>query len=194
MSLSAARPGVPVDAWTSATAGVGERTEVVDGELVVKKVGGNPHHRIAARLALEFEDQWPNTYAAAPGNWAIHLAPDGTVVTGRIPDVLVNGPALNADSVCTELPRAAVEVWSPGNTLAEMNEKRSEYLKAHLPVLLEAYLTAEQQVHLEWLVNNGETWLSAGTAVGRTPLSIAADDRHPAFTVVPNDLLGRGRS
>ncbi|WP_432548400.1 Uma2 family endonuclease [Kineococcus sp. SYSU DK004] len=194
MSLSAARLGVPVQTWTSAKAGVGERLEVVDGKLVVKKVGGNPHHRIAARLALEFEDQWPDAYAAAPGNWAITLAPDGTVVHGRIPDVLVDGPSLNEDAVCTQLPRAAVEVWSPSNTLAEMNDKRSEYRRAHLPVLLEAYLTAEQQVHLEWLLNTGDKWLTIATAVGDAPLHVPASDAHPAFGVVPNDLLGRGRT
>ncbi|GAB3217857.1 hypothetical protein GCM10027586_10840 [Kineococcus gypseus] len=194
MSLSAARLGVALATWTSATAEVGQRIEVVDGELVVKKVGGNPHHRIATRLALAFEEQWPGSYAAAPGNWAITLAPDGSVLSGRIPDVLVDGPALNEDPVCTEVPRAAVEVWSPGNTLAEMNEKRSEYLKAHLPVLLEAYLTAEQQVHLEWLDNAGHSWRTAATAVGETLLDIPASDAHPAFRVVPNDLLGRGRS
>lgn len=186
--------GVPVETWTSAVAGVGERIEVVDGELVIRKVGGNPHHRIATRLAPAFENQWPGVYAAAPGNWAITLAPDGTVEQGRIPDVLVDGPSSNADPVCTEVPRAAAEVWSPGDTLAEMNEKRSQYLRAGLPVLSEAYSTAEQQVHLERLVNDGQTWRTAGTAGGATALTVPADDAHPGFTVVPDDLLGRGRS
>jgi hypothetical protein len=192
MSLSARSLGVPVDTWTSARAGFEERIEVVGGELVIRKVGGNPHHRIAQRLALEFEAQWDGVYASAPGNWAVQLGHDGSVLLGRIPDVLVDGPSLNTHAVCVEVPRAVVEVWSPGNTLGEMNEKRSDYLTAHLPVLVEAYLTPEQQVHLEWLVNAHDAWVSTGTAVGDTPLVITATSEHPAFSVVPNHLLGRG--
>ncbi|NAZ75609.1 hypothetical protein GTQ99_09280 [Kineococcus sp. T13] len=190
MSVSAPRLGVPTDTWTSASAGFNERIEVVDGELTIRRIGGNPHHYIAQRLAQEFEAQWER-YATAPGNWAITLAPDGSVLQGRIPDVLVNGESLITDEVYRGTPDAAVEVWSPGNTLGEMNDKRAQYRTAGLPVLLEAYLTDGATVHLEWLTNAGTHWASAAVAAGDSQLTVPANDLHPAFSVVPNALLRR---
>ncbi|MCI2238007.1 Uma2 family endonuclease [Paenibacillus sp. TRM 82003] len=89
------------------------------------------------------------------------------------------------------MPDAVVEVWSPGNTLAEMNDKRGQYRRAQLPVLLEAYLADGGDVHLEWLSNAGSHWASTAVAAGESTLSVPATDQHPAFSVVPNALLRR---
>ena len=63
-----------------------------------------------------------------------------------------------------------------------------ELRTAGLPVLVEAFLTDSGDVHLEWLIQEGGRWATAGLAVGDTQLSIA--DPRP-FTVVPNSLLRR---
>ncbi|WP_432562028.1 Uma2 family endonuclease [Kineococcus sp. SYSU DK003] len=191
MSLGAAQLGVPVDTWLSAPAGFLEVVEVVDGVLVIKKVGGNPHHIIARRLADEFERQW-DVVATAPGNWAVEMAPDGSVVRGRIPDVLVNGPELFTEDVHVGVPVAAVEVWSPSNMLREMNEKRAEYRNAGLPVLLEAFLSDSGDVHLDWMVNLRSHWSTVAASEGDTILDVPAlSGVHEAFAVVPNTLLRR---
>lgn len=157
---------------------------------MVGQIGGNPHHYVARRLAEQFERQWAGVTASAPGNWALHRDAVGRVQLGRIPDVLVDGDGdgLLADEVFDGLPDAAVEVWSPGNTRADMNDKRRDYRLAGLPVLVEAFLTDSRDVHLEWLVNDRDRWLSVAVATGEQPLKVA--DPRP-FHVVPNDLLRR---
>ena len=178
---------VTVDAWLAAIETGDQLVEVVGGALVSKRVGGNPHHYLARRLAEEFERQWRGVTATAPGNWAVETAGD-VIVVGRMPDVLVDGDSLLSDPIFLGVPDAVVEVWSPSNTLGEMNDKRREYRTAGLPVLVEAFLTDSGDVHLEWLIQEGGRWATAGLAVGDTQLSIA--DPRP-FTVVPNALLGR---
>lgn len=81
---------------------------------------------------------------------------------------------------------SAVEVWSPGNTLGEMNDKRAEYREAGLPVFLEAFLTDAGDVRLEWLVRGDRRWESLATAAGERELLVT--DPRP-FRVVPNALL-----
>ena len=57
MSTSAVRSGVTIGEWVAAPVSPLELLEVVAGKLVVKRVGGNPHHYLARRLAEEFERQ-----------------------------------------------------------------------------------------------------------------------------------------
>lgn len=177
---------VAVADWVAAERDLLEVVEVVDGEFVIKRLGGNPHHYIARRLAQAFEEQWRGAIATAPGNWALQLGVDGQVVLGRVPDVLVDGRQVLTESVFAGVPDAVVEVWSPGNTLAEMNAKRREYRATGLPVLLEAFLTDEGDVHLEWLANEDGRWASVAVAAGFGRLAVTEPRR---FTVVPNDLL-----
>jgi len=186
MSQSAADIGVAPDVWISAMAGFAESVEVVNGEFVVRRVGGNPHHYVARRLAEEFERQWPGVTASAPANWALERGVDGKILLGRIPDVLVDGDDLITEEVFAGVPHAVVEVWSPGNTLAEMNTKRGEYRVAGLPVLLEVFLTESRDVHLEWTTNDGLRWTSAAVAAGEQLLHVT--EPRP-FSVTPNDLL-----
>ena len=186
--MAAEARAVPLERWLDRPPDAA-LVEVVRGELVVKLVGGNPHHYLARRLAEEFERQWPGTVATAPGNWALELTHDGRVVTGRMPDVLVDGAALLTAPVFTGVPDAVVEVWSPGNGAAARWEKRLEYRRAGLPALLEAYLADDGEVHLDWLVpdrEHGASWLSLATASGSRSLVVPAPR---PFEVRPDDLL-----
>ncbi len=86
------------------------------------------------------------------------------------------------------VPEAVVEVWSPGDTLGEMNAKRAEYRAAGLPVLLEVFLTESRDVHLEWTVNSGGLrWTSMAVAAGEQPLHVV----EPRPSIIPNELLRR---
>ena len=187
MSVPATVGGVSVEAWVQAPTSLLEVLEVVGGELVVKRVGGNPHHYLARRLAEEFERQWPGTVAVAPGNWALRVQ-DGRVQLGRVPDVLVDGDALLTEPVFVGVPDAAVEVWSPSNTLGEMNSKRQEYRDAGLPVLVEAYITDSGDVRLEWLRQGTGRWETIAVTAGENRLQIT--EPRP-FQVTPNELLRR---
>jgi Uma2 family endonuclease len=187
VSVPATVGGVSVEAWVQAPTSLLQLVEVVGGEFVVKRVGGNPHHYLARRLAEEFERQWPGTVAVAPGNWGLRVH-DGRVQLGRVPDVLVDGDALLTEPVFAGVPDAAVEVWSPSNTLGEMNAKRQEYRDAGLPVLVEAYITDSGDVRLEWLRQGGGRWDTIAVATGDNPLEIPGPR---PFRVLPNGLLRR---
>ena len=177
---------VTVDAWLAAIETGDQLVEVVGGALVSRRVAT----RITTWLAGwpgSSSGRWRGVTATAPGNWAVETAGD-VIVVGRMPDVLVDGDSLLSDPIFLGVPDAVVEVWSPSNTLGDMNDKRREYRTAGLPVLVEAFLTDSGDVHLEWLIQEGGRWATAGLAVGDTLLSIA--DPRP-FTVVPHSLLRR---
>ncbi|WP_205752714.1 Uma2 family endonuclease [Cryptosporangium phraense] len=175
-----------VSEWMAATAGDLEWVEVSDGKFVVKRLGGNPHHIVACELRNEFLRQWPESVAAAPGHWALRAFGEDHVSIARIPDVLVNGPAVRSTSIFAGTPDAVVEVWSPTNTLAEMNVKRREYRDAGAAVFLEAFLTDTFDVHLQWYVLDQGQWVLQAAAEGARELRV--EGPRP-FTVVPNSLL-----
>jgi Uma2 family endonuclease len=193
VSVPATGGGVTVDEWLAAEAGLLEYVEVLGGQFVIKRVGGNPHAQVARRLANAFEEQW-GVVAAAPGRWAVETTPDGRLLVGREPDVLVDGDSLDTDTVFFGVPDVAVEVWSPTNTLAEMNAKRREYHAAGLPVFVEAYITDSGDVHLEWFVRDDAhagRWTTVGAAAGDSALTVTVPR---AFRVVRNQLLRSWRS
>ena len=186
MSMAISQIGITVDQWLAAEAGPFERVEIVNGEFVMRRVGGNPHHYVAKRLSEEFERQWPGVIAAPPAQWGLEVMDDGTLVTGRFPDVLVDGESLVTEPIFVGVPQAVVEVWSPSNTLAEMNRKRREYREGGAPVFIEAFLTDTLDVHLEWLAVQDGRWVSVGAASGTSELRVIGER---PFSVVPNSLL-----
>jgi Uma2 family endonuclease len=180
--------GITIEDWVNAARGPYERAEISNGEFVFRRVGGNPHHFVAHRLAEEFMRQWPEVIAAPPGHWALECTSEGRVIRGRFPDVLVDGESLITDPVFVGVPHVVVEVWSPENTLAEMNAKRFEYCAAGAPVFLEGFLTEDGDVHLEWQELDRGRWQFVAAAQGERELRV--EGPRP-FAVVPNDLLRR---
>ena len=188
MSMPAIATGITIDDWVNAVTGPFERAEISNGEFVLRRVGGNPRHRVAFGLAKEFDRQWPEAVVSAPGQWGLEFDAAGDLISGRYPDVLVDGEALNTDPVFVGTPQAVVEVWSPTNTLAEMNAKRSQYSAAGAPVFVEAFLTEGGDVHLEWQELDGGRWRFVAAARGEGELRVGG--ARP-FAVVPNALLRR---
>ena len=95
---------------------------------------------------------------------------------------------LLTEPVFVGVPDAVVEVWSPSNTLREMNEKRREYREAGLSVLVEASVTDSGDVRLEWLRRSGRRWETVAVAAGEDALEVTQPRR---FQAVPNDLIRR---
>jgi Uma2 family endonuclease len=186
--MSMPATGITIEDWVNAATGPYERVEISNGEFVFRRIGGNPHHRVAYRLAEEFMRQWPGVIAVPPGHWGLELTPEGRVMRGRFPDVLVDGESLITDPVFVGVPQVVVEVWSPENTLAEMNTKRSEYRTAGAPAFLEGFLTDTGEVHLEWQELDRDRWRFVAAAGGETELRV--EGPRP-FVVVPNALLRR---
>ena len=163
-----------------------QRVEVFDGEFVATRIGGNPHHYLASRLAQQIESQWEGVRATAPGLWVLELTTSGDVAVGRYPDVLVDGDAIVRDPAFRGVPFAVVEVWSPSNTLAEMNQKRGEYLRGLAECMVEAQILSTGTVRIEWFVNAGSHWRVEGAAEGPDPLDVQLPR---PFRLIPDSLL-----
>ena len=186
MSAVSVERGIPLVQWVAQPWTDDARVEVAGGAFVVTRIGGNPHHYLASRLARQFEDQWSGCRATAPGLWVIDATVSGDVVVGRFPDVLVDGDDLITAPAYVGRPLAVVEVWSPSNTLAEMNQKRVEYLRGGAAVMLEAQVLDGGMIRLEWFVNAGDHWRAEHAAEGPDELVVASPR---AFSIVPNALL-----
>lgn len=107
----------------------------------------------------------------------------------RQPDGPIDGRALAESDEFRGVPDAVVEVWSPRNTLAEMNAKRREYYDAGTPVFVEAYISDLGDVRLDWQVPTDRRgiWQTSAAAAGDIPLVI---DAPRPFRVIPNELRG----
>lgn len=186
MSAVFVERGVPLEEWLSQAWIDDTRVEVSGGEFVVTRIGGNPHHYLASRLAQQFELQWSGVRATAPGLWFIEASGSGEVAVGRYPDVLVDGDDLLSSPAYVGQPLAVVEVWSPTNTLGEMNQKRIEYLRGGALCMLEAQVLTGGTVRLEWFVNAGSHWSVEGAAEG--PDELVVELPRP-FRIVPDVLL-----
>lgn len=186
MSVAYAHRGVPVKVWLAQPWTADTRSEVVDGELVVTRIGGNSHHYLATRLAQQFELQWRGVRATAPGLWLLESTSSGSVNTGRYPDVLVDGDEIVTLPAYSGHPLAVVEVWSPTNTLAEMNQKRFEYLRGRAACFVEAQVLLTGAVRLEWFLNAGDHWRNLCSVEGQDELVV---ELPRPFALVPDSLL-----
>src|SRR4051794_20330640 len=107
--------------------------ELVDGVLVEKAMGFKEACLAGALLALLRDFVVPRNLGLVSGaDGMVRLFPDLI----RIPDVAfvawdrIPGGRMPADPVPQLAPDLAVEVLSPGNTVAEMARKRLEYFRA----------------------------------------------------------------
>ena len=157
--------------------------ELVDGVLVEKTVGASE-----SSLALLLGHFLLNF--VLPRRLGVVLGPDGTIRLNptlvRIPDVSffsrerLPGGRLPAEAIPLLVPDLAVEVLSPSNTTAEMDQKLRDYFAAG--VLLVWYLDPKQKtVRVYEAVDRVTTLDETGTLDGGAVL--------PGFTLKVGDWL-----
>ncbi len=105
-----------------------ERLEYVDGELRERNVGGKSHARVQANLShvlVEYVRAHPPGYVAA--ELRVRLAgPSG--VEFRLPDLaVVLADTSPEDEYLDRAPDLAVEIRSPGDSIAELLRKMGRY-------------------------------------------------------------------
>ncbi|WP_009630412.1 Uma2 family endonuclease [Synechocystis sp. PCC 7509] len=113
----------------------GDRTELIDGEIITKVSPTSPHSRAQKRLLRRLDDwceqtnlgevnpEWTVTLKRNSVDWA--PVPDLTYIsTSRIPaDWDGQGP-------CPGIPELVIEIISPGQSFGGMTGKATDYLLA----------------------------------------------------------------
>ena len=147
---------------------------------------GTPYHYLADRLARLIENQWPGVRAASPLTWLIESNLSGKVITGRFPDILVGDDSVYREAAFTGQPLLVVEVWSPTDTVAEMNGRRLDYLRAPARYLAEVQVLSVGVVRISCFINAVDHWRFIAGAEGPDELVVDVPNR---FSVVPNKLF-----
>ncbi len=113
----------------------GDRTELVNGEIITKVSPTTPHSRIQKRLLRRLDDwceqmnlgevnpEWTITLKRNSVDWA--PVPDLTYISyERVP---ANWDGLGP---CPGIPELVIEIISPGQSFGEMTSKATDYLLA----------------------------------------------------------------
>lgn len=124
----ASRVQIPVEEYLR-TSYEGADREYVDGEVVERNVGNNPHSEVQWRLGAffwELSKQHP-----------AHGRPELRVRVGerryRVVDLAVYAGEAPTESVPSSPPLIAVEILSPDDRMSEMIEKLREYRQWGVP-------------------------------------------------------------
>ena len=113
----------------------GDRTELVNGEIITKVSSTSPHSRAQKRL-LRLIDDWcvrTNLGEVNP-EWPIALKRHG-IDWAPVPDLtyisLQRVPAdWDGQGLCPGIPELVVEIISPGQSFGSMTSKATDYLLA----------------------------------------------------------------
>jgi Uma2 family endonuclease len=125
---------VSVEEYLRTSYAVGD-CEYVDGEIVERNVGEIDHGDLQSRILVYLATHYPKFWAAA----AVRTQVKSKRI--RVPDVvLVAGPR-PAGKIIKAPPHLAVEVLSPDDRAAAMQEKIDDYLAFGIPYV--------------WVVNPG---------------------------------------
>ena len=141
------------------------RYELVEGELRRMSPAGHPHGRIAMRLgwrlARHVEENGLGTVFAAETGFLLATKPD----TVRAPDVAFVSKARILSAGAVEgywpgPPDFAVEVVSPGDSYADVEEKVQDWLRSGVRLLL--VVNPRKQSVAVYRGKEGVQFLSAG--------------------------------
>lgn len=113
----------------------GDRSELVNGEIVPKMSPTSPHSRAQKRLLIRINDwceqtnlgevnpEWTVTLKRNGVDWA--PVPDLTYISmSRIPK------SWDGQGPCPGVPQLVIEIISPGQSFGEMTSKATDYLLA----------------------------------------------------------------
>ena len=113
----------------------GDRTELVDGEIITKVSPTTPHSRTQKRL-LRLLDDWCERTNIGEVNpeWTITLKCNG-IDWAPVPDLTyISMSRIPTDwdgqGTCPGIPELVVEIISPGQSFGEMTSKATDYLLA----------------------------------------------------------------
>jgi Uma2 family endonuclease len=148
--------------------------DFIDGEVLERNVGKRKHSYAQTEIAAWFVNRRQNLGLQPVTELRMRVGPNRI----RIPDVGVSELPLPDEEVCTTPPYLCVEVMSPDDTIAAMQDRLDEYLQFGVPNVW----VIDPWKHRGWNVT-AEGWATATGAVMRT-----ADGRiaMPLVDVLPH--------
>jgi Uma2 family endonuclease len=146
--------------------------EYVDGEIVERNVGEIDHSDLQSRILIYLATHYPQFWAGVEVRGQVNAR------RFRVPDVtLVAGPK-PAGKIITAPPHLVVEVLSPDDRAAEVQEKIDDYLAFGIPYV--------------WVVNprtgRGYVHTTEAAREAKDGILRAAD---PAIELPLHELLGK---
>jgi Uma2 family endonuclease len=148
--------------------------DFVDGEVLERKVGKRTHAYAQARIAIWFGRRTGLPRLEPITEIRMRVAP-GRV---RIPDVVVCEVPLPNEEVFTSPPYICIEVMSPDDTVAAMQDRLDDYLQFGIPNIwvIDPYFIGHGK-HRGWQITTGGWATAAGgimrTAGGRIAMPLA---------------------
>lgn len=103
--------------------------DYVDGEVVERNVGKRRHGRAQARITIWFGQQEQTLRLETITELRVQVG-RGKV---RIPDVVVAEIPIPDEEVITTLPYLCIEIMSPDDTMADMQDRIDDYLEFGVP-------------------------------------------------------------
>ena len=113
----------------------GDRTELINGEIIPKMSPTSPHSRAQKRLLILLNDWCEQTNLGEVNpEWTITLKRNG-VDWASVPDLTyISMSRIPTDwdgqGTCPGIPELVVEIISPGQSFGEMTSKATDYLLA----------------------------------------------------------------
>lgn len=133
--------------------------DFVDGEVVERNVGKRRHGYAQARSAAWFVQRSQSLGLEAVTELRMQVAPHQV----RIPDVVVASAPLPDEEVFTSPPYLCIEIMSPEDTMASLQDRIDDYVAFGVPNIW----VIDPWKHRGWRVS-AEAWTKAVDGIMRT--------------------------
>jgi Uma2 family endonuclease len=133
--------------------------DFVEGEVLERNVGKRRHGYAQARIAAWFVHRQHDLRLESMTELRMRVEPDKI----RIPDVVVSEMPLPDEEVFTSPPYLSIEVMSPDDTMASLQDRLDDYLHFGVPNVW----VIDPWKHRGWHVT-ADGWASAAGGIMRT--------------------------
>ena len=117
---------IPVEEYLRTSYPDGDR-EYVDGEVVERNMGELPHAALQTAIVVYLRSHYPQFWAVVEGRLQTKKT------RFRVPDVMLFAGGMPQGRIAVTPPHLVVEVLSPDDRAADVQEKIEEYLAFGVP-------------------------------------------------------------
>lgn len=189
MVMSAAQLAMAVGEWERIEDPPGRRAELLCGVVHMNPAPRPVHQHVVRLLTNALADACGlNHLAVFDSEWRVPAGDPGSLFHAPRPDVLVaEASALRGQAAFVGRPLVVVEVLSPGNRKADLDQKRTVYFAHGAAFYVEVSISDdERQASIIWYGRGRRRWEEITRAGGDAILEV-----HDPFDlrIQPNALL-----